>query len=492
MSRLKKIKLTVCILAGVLVGGVIGTALLMELAPAEPVVSGQPTATPSAYDGANARATLFARHATTPDSLEAALFNPTVTPTSYSTGVSPSPTPALNSDPSPVPTATPTQAEIRKAQLQSQLSEAWASYKQHFIQGDGRVVDPQSGGITTSEGQSYALLRSVWLDDREVFDRVLSWTQNNLQIQPNSKLFAYKWGKAEDGSWQVLDGAGASDADSDIALALVFASKRWQERKYQNFALEILASIWDKEIVRVQGRPYLTAGEWAPRQSKPALNPSYLSPYAMRIFAGVDPTRNWSGLVDTSYEVIRGCSEVALDGVASAKLPANWCGIDRQSGKLTVAQDYPTLNTNYGYDAFRTMWRVALDYRWFGEKRALDYLVWSDTLRQKWKQEGKLVAEYDYGGRTLQNHEDLAVYGGNLANFVLTEPELAEALVDSKLRPAYQNQGNNGAGWGDLQNYYTQNWAWFGLAFYLDRLPDLAPPNAKAAPVQQTPVATNR
>ena len=34
----------------------------------------------------------------------------------------------------------------------------WNSYAAHFIDGQGRVVDPQGGGRTTSEGQSYACL----------------------------------------------------------------------------------------------------------------------------------------------------------------------------------------------------------------------------------------------------------------------------------------------------------------------------------------------
>ncbi len=493
-GRVNVVKLIISIVSGMLLGGVVGTALLVGLTPDQPAISEQSGPTTTAYNGASARATLFARRSnSTPAPLEAALSSASSTAVPGFANISAKPTPTLSSVPiamsTTAATTTPTQAEALKAQIQTQLNEAWASYKQHFIQGDGRVIDPQAGGITTSEGQSYALLRAVWQDEREVFDRVLTWTQNNLQTQPTSKLFAYKWGKAEDGSWQVLDPAGASDADSDIALALIFAARRWQERKYQTLALEILASIWDKEVVRIQGRPFLTAGEWALQQVRPALNPSYLSPYAMRIFAGIDPTRNWLALVDTSYEVIRGCSEVTLAGIDSARLPANWCGIDRQSGKLTVAQDYPALNTNYGYDAFRTMWRVALDYRWFGEKRALDYLRWSDTLRQKWKQDGKLVAEYDYNGKPLQSHEDLAVYGGNLANLLLTEPELADALVTNKLLPAYHRVADNKAGWGDLQNYYSQNWAWFGLAFYLDRLPNLA--IAKVEPILQTPVAAN-
>ena len=50
------------------------------------------------------------------------------------------------------------------------LAETWRAYVSRFVEADGRVVDPKAGGITTSEGQAYALLRAVWMDDRPVFD----------------------------------------------------------------------------------------------------------------------------------------------------------------------------------------------------------------------------------------------------------------------------------------------------------------------------------
>lgn len=375
-----------------------------------------------------------------------------------------------------VASPTPTKPDLK--QIQSQLAASWNNYKQRFIQSDGRVLDPQADSITTSEGQSYALLRAVWQNDHATFDKVLAWSQHNLQKRTDDKLFAYKWGKATDGSWKILDVGAATDADSDVALALLFASKRWADVNYQKTALEITDSLWQKMVATVQGKPFITGGDWAPAQARPALNPSYLAPYAYRIFALVDPTHDWKGLVDTSYEVIRECSVIQLGDLPSAKLPPDWCGVDKQTGNFATAQDYPHLDTNYGYDAFRTMWRVALDYRWFGEKRALDYLQRSDTLRQKWQQEGKLVAVYDHSGKAVDSREDLATYAGALANFSLTEPALADALVATKYLPAYKQVDNTDptqafVGWGDSQNYYNQNWVWFGLALYSNSLPNL-------------------
>jgi endoglucanase len=402
----------------------------------------------------------------------AASGNPAGAKPAYSTG---GPAPAMAA------AATPDQLKS----IKTQLDASWADYRQRFIQADGRVMDPQQAALTTSEGQSYALLRAVWENDRPTFERVLGWSRNNLQTRGTDKLFSYKWGRSQAGQWQVLDKNSASDADSDIALALIFAAKSWPDQNYRQAGLDILNSIWEKSVVTVKNKPYLTAGDWAPAQERPALNPSYLAPYAYRIFAGFDPAHNWGALVDTSYEVIRGCSEATLAGLGGKNLPPNFCGIDKQTGAFTTAQDYPSLNTSYGYDAFRTYWRVALDYQWYGDQRALDYLKWSSTPRDNYRQNGSLAAEYDHSGKIISPGEDLAVYAGTLGNFMVADPALAQSLVDTKLLPAYrQIQDNDFArafsGWGDPHNYYNQNWVWFGLALYSDNLPNLAANPAKA------------
>src|SRR5690242_5505401 len=61
------------------------------------------------------------------------------------------------------------------------LTTLWDNYKQTYVQNDpsqpdgqsGRTIDTQNNNRTTSEGESYTLLRAVWMDDQATFDR--SW-----------------------------------------------------------------------------------------------------------------------------------------------------------------------------------------------------------------------------------------------------------------------------------------------------------------------------
>src|SRR5262245_50931417 len=55
------------------------------------------------------------------------------------------------------------------------LKESWDAYIAKFIQQDGRVIDHKASGITTSEGQAYAMLRAVWVGDRTSFDKTFQW-----------------------------------------------------------------------------------------------------------------------------------------------------------------------------------------------------------------------------------------------------------------------------------------------------------------------------
>ncbi len=61
------------------------------------------------------------------------------------------------------------------------LQQSWAAYRQRFIQADGRVIDWESDARSTSEGQAYAMLRSVMIDDPQTFARTLTWAETNLR-----------------------------------------------------------------------------------------------------------------------------------------------------------------------------------------------------------------------------------------------------------------------------------------------------------------------
>ncbi len=215
------------------------------------------------------------------------------------------------------------------------LRESWKAYVAHFIQADGRVIDHSAEGISTSEGQSYAMLRAVWMDDRETFDKAYHWAIDNLNSGVRKDaLWAWKWGKNSAGLWRVLDPAFASDADQDAALALILAARRWKELAYQTAALLMLRDLWQAAAREAGGRLYLLAGDTLCQGRVCRINPSYYAPYAYRVFAAHDSSRPWLRLVDSSYQLLEECSRLTSTG-----LPPDWVNLNLATGKLTLGPE---------------------------------------------------------------------------------------------------------------------------------------------------------
>jgi endoglucanase len=345
---------------------------------------------------------------------------------------------------------------------------SWDSYKKKYITDEGRVIDHSLGDITTSEGQSYALLTAVWVDDKETFDRVLEWTMNNLK-RDGDQLFGWRWGKKDDGSYGFVEVGGensASDADSDIALALILASRRWNEKNYLDTAVNILNDLWNINTTEVAGKRYLIAGNWAQSDDRVIINPSYFSPYAWRIFAEVNTNNNWESLITPAYELLRNSGQDSLDKGVSVGLPPDWLALDRSTGKLNSPQ-IEGLTTNYSFDAMRIPWRVGLDYLWNNSPEAKAYLESLSYLSNYYQQFGKLPTNITHDGQVTDELENPGMYATSLIYFSVIDPDVAKQVYEEKILRLYSNDQNS---FRDDIPYYESNWLWFGSTLYLNRL----------------------
>ncbi|SDO74615.1 endoglucanase [Klenkia soli] len=354
------------------------------------------------------------------------------------------------------------------------LDALWRVYKETYLEpGTNRTLDKQNDDITTSEGQSYTMMRAVWSDDLATFRASWQWTKDNLQ-RPDF-LMSWRFGERPDGTYGVQTEVGgdntATDADVDIAFSLLMAYQRWQDDTFLYDALPIINSIWDEEVVAVGGRPVLVANDLEQDdRDRVLLNPSYFAPYAYRVFAEVDddPTHDWSAVVDSSYEILAELDAAPLDTATSAGLAPDWVFLDRRTGAYSAVSD--TLTTRFSYDALRSPWRLALDLEWNAEPRARALLEEQDVLADDWRTDGRLVAAYSRDGSPAADYEAPAMYGGTMGFFATVEPELATEVYQDELLPVYDADTGNLT--TDL-GYYDSNWVWFGMALYLDQLPDL-------------------
>ncbi len=347
------------------------------------------------------------------------------------------------------------------------LTSSWEKYKEKFINSDGRVIDYSQNSITTSEGQSYALLRAVWSDDKQTFDKVWNWTKADMK-RPDDSLLTWRWGKRGDGTYGALENGGdnsASDADTDIALALVFAANRWNEKSYLVQAKMIIHDIWKKETATAYGKRYLVAGNWASDQQRIIVNPSYFAPYAWKIFAKVD-NNDWNSLVSPAYTLLDTSSKNKLDADHAVGLAPDWVAIDKKTGELS-ATNLQNLTTNYSYDAVRIPWRISLDYIWNKDPRAKAYLDSLSIIDKLYKKDGKLYAAYTHNGTPVQTYESPTAYGAGMGYFIVEKPEVAKEIYQDKILKLYSNDQNT---FRDDIGYYEQNWLWFGAALYNNQI----------------------
>ena len=241
----------------------------------------------------------------------------------------------------------------------------WESYTQHFIDGQGRVIDRSapsgSKDRTTSEGQAYALFFALVDNDRPHFDKLLDWTEANLAGGDMTlRLPGWVWGKTDSGEWKIKDENPAADADLWMAYTLIQAGRLWHEPRYDKLGRVMAGLIASKEVVLVTGVG--TTLLPAPTGFHPdagttwILNPSYLPLPVIAGLAKEIPEGPWGSVLE-SLPAITG-------GPASHGFAMDWVAASDAGVKPTGPPAEPTAGHQEpqaagSYDAIRV-------YLWLG------------------------------------------------------------------------------------------------------------------------------
>lgn len=341
----------------------------------------------------------------------------------------------------------------------------WSGYKYYFIDRGGRVRRPKEKD-TVSEGQAYAMLRAVWMDDKETFDRCYRWTENNLsrQNETGDNLLAWHWKGGK-----VLDWMPASDADVDYALSLIFADSRWKNsappgvEDYGEKAKRILNDILRLETyTTANGRLYLSP--WILDNKEHIeifpVNPSYYSPAHFQIFYRFSRDKQWLELVDTTYYILGSLSR-RFDGKSGVGLIPDWCSVDNNDRFYRLEGK----NTGFGWEAVRIPFRLAMDYFWFDSQEAKDFfkLGLSDFVEREWRENGVIFCEYDYSGKSTNKYESPLFYASYASALLVSEGEHSKELL-AKSRE-YIRRYDDYWIYQDNQEYYVNSLAWFSDGF---------------------------
>lgn len=350
------------------------------------------------------------------------------------------------------------------------LQASWASYRENFLSPDGRVILAERGGGSISEAQAYALLRALWAGDEDTFCRVYRWTKSHLSRQAThgDGLLAWHWGQKPDGSFGVLDWNTASDGDLDYAVALLLASRRgWRAPpdlpEYDTEARRVAQDLLAKEVVEVPpGWLLLAPGNWHQGKAPYLLNPSYFFPAAYRLLAQSGFGKEFGRLHAEVYPFLRRLTK-SLGEIPGVGLVPDWVEVTAEGGLVPASNR----SSHFGWEAVRLPWRLALDRLWYGDLNAaaLCREQFLPFFRREWRDKRRLVAQYAYDGTPQADFESPVLYAGALAAGMAAGDQEFAWQMAQKILTFYQEKGNQ-AYFVSPEEYYANNWAWFGLALY--------------------------
>ncbi len=305
----------------------------------------------------------------------------------------------------------------------------WKYFKEHFISGDGRVIDSFQNDMSHSEGQGYGMLLAVKFDDRPLFDKLLQWTSNNLQVRRDS-LSAWGWGKRPNEEWSVIDYNNATDGDVLIAYALIQAGQKWNQKTYIKHASAIIKSLRTHLAVKLNNRTFLLSGYYGFSDVKGlVLNPAYQILSAYQAFEKVDDGQFWEKIYKDAQYLLEESSR------NSVSLPADWV-LAESSGSIKI---YSVKSTRFSYEAIR----VLLYSTWAklplpeGGKNVLDY----------YQKHGRIPVWFDLTKDDISNE---AASAGFYAIFACAAEQLGDANLATRLHEEAKQRLRN-----EPNDYYS-------------------------------------
>jgi hypothetical protein len=226
------------------------------------------------------------------------------------------------------------------AWYQDKGSEAW-------------ILAPEGTCSTVSEAIAYGMMIMVYMsssqsDHQSEFDKLWATWKNN-SMGGNGGM---NWRIGCDG------GSGsATDADVDAALALIMASKQWNDSKYLDAAKSLITWMASNDI---DGNNSVKPGSnW-----NDAFNPSYGTLANFELFAKVSGDSKWNSIKTKAGQDLLACQN------SNTGLVPDWCSWSNHQPVNTSASVAQNDNPGFFDDAARTPWRMAWAYYWYNNSDA--------------------------------------------------------------------------------------------------------------------------
>lgn len=314
----------------------------------------------------------------------------------------------------------PNSGEFGASQKAANAYNAWKSAYVSSCGGSYRVKF-DDGSSTVSEGIAYGMLLSVYADDKALFDGLWQYYKNNMN---GNGVMNWKIS----GCSGVSGSNGATDAELDVAMALIIATEQWGS-SYASIAKSFIQTIKNTEMSS-DGQT-LNGDAWGSMNS--CRNPSYFAPAYYAEFAKVDTDHGsfWSGDAITASNYILSKNRNSTSGLVS-----NWCD---NSGSENTCGNTGSGANGYGADACRNPWRMAVDYLWHGDNASsaakdINAKLTSFVSGHENEMKGP------FSNRGVSNPSSGSYVNGSYSTFAL--PPMTSSSAQSSLNKCYNAVAN--------------------------------------------------
>lgn len=252
-----------------------------------------------------------------------------------------------------------------QASASTQLASQFAFYLSTYYIEAGNYAGIRmytSGDYGVTEGIGYGMLMMVYFSNettsyQDQFDKL--W--NTYQYLMNSHGLA-DWNYQDLTSSGVThwDNGAATDAEMDVAAALIMAAYQFGDNSYLTYAKTLIQNMkayeFRSDYVELPG------DGWGDNNYQ--LNPSYFAPGYYELFSIID-SDNATFWGETALDVNYSLVEAVANLYPSTYLMPGWIYTDGNSSTtITGTNEY------YDYDAARFPWRMLIAYYWYNHSRA--------------------------------------------------------------------------------------------------------------------------
>jgi endo-1,4-beta-D-glucanase Y len=388
------------------------------------------------------------------------------------------------------------------------LSDMYDSWLQRYLAFEGGIIRPfdegnndtpnyAAGPDIVSEGQAYGMLLAVHHNDKDTFDLIENFNRNVMERTnyPSStaslraqgaRLMGYHYNphvsavslSLTAGPNEMYDWNYATDGDIDRAKALLYAQARWGRTSgasinYIVRAKEILDDLITWGHTAYSGKRYLHGDYFGWLNNPHETNPSYLDMTTLRLGRQWFSDQFHDQSIQGMYDIIRQSTSSTGSLMTQWGLPPNWIKWNTTTGLVELNS---SRDTKYSYDAFRTVYRVYLDYDFYNEPQAQRLLAGQlyTSFASEYNRSGIIKAEYNHDGSVAGDYEKTLFYAVNIFPFIVAGATLSTASIfEGRILNTYYGSASipSGGYWSDAPvtpssgtpTYYNSSWVQLGV-----------------------------